>query len=108
MELTDFPRVNNKGQYTRAKLEGRHRAKSSSPHELRTDRRHTDRFTLNMNQQGRRHSRRKQGTQRALSFDFVEQRGTIQTARQQTARQAIKNYLEGWVGQVADTTWTNC
>nr|CAD7589241.1 unnamed protein product [Timema genevievae] len=40
-------------------------AKSSSPHELRTDRRHTDRFTLNMNQQGRRHSRRKQGTQRA-------------------------------------------
>nr|CAD7402856.1 unnamed protein product [Timema cristinae] len=34
--------------------------------------------------------------------------GTIQTARQQTARQAIKKYLEGWVGQVTDTTWTNC
>nr|CAD7415860.1 unnamed protein product [Timema cristinae] len=34
--------------------------------------------------------------------------GTIQTARQQTARQVIKKYLEGWVGQVTDTTWTNC
>ncbi|CAG2060643.1 unnamed protein product [Timema podura] len=46
-------------------------AKSSSPHELRTDRRHTDRFTLNMNQQGRRHSRRKQGTQRTTYHSYM-------------------------------------
>nr|CAD7198880.1 unnamed protein product [Timema douglasi] len=39
-------------------------AKSSTPRELRTDRQHTDRFTLDMNQRGRRLSRRKQGTQR--------------------------------------------
>ncbi|CAG2063924.1 unnamed protein product [Timema podura] len=40
-------------------------------------------------------------TQFAQSFTFGL--GTIQTARQ-----AIKNDLEGWLGQVADTTWTNC
>nr|CAD7428360.1 unnamed protein product [Timema monikensis] len=28
--------------------------------------------------------------------------------RQPTGRQNENNYLEGWVGQVADTTWTNC
>nr|CAD7448800.1 unnamed protein product [Timema bartmani] len=46
-------------------------------------------------------------TSRALLFSKAGN-GTIQTARQQTARQAIKKYFEGWVGQVADTTWTNC
>nr|CAD7200070.1 unnamed protein product [Timema douglasi] len=28
--------------------------------------------------------------------------------RQPAGRQNENNYLEGWVGQVADTTWTNC
>nr|CAD7268091.1 unnamed protein product [Timema shepardi]CAD7268110.1 unnamed protein product [Timema shepardi] len=55
-------------------------AKSSTPRELRTDRQHTDRFTLDMNQRGRRLSRRKQGTQRWGDFLTPNSKENLPTA----------------------------
>jgi len=47
------------------------KAKSSAARELRMNPQHTDRFTLNMSQAGRRLSRRNQGKQRATYHGYV-------------------------------------